>query len=171
MVTQQYEALRERFGFDDWKDINRLDQDLEVRDLSLPTGFVSGLEAERIRLIDPGDGTRLLRASWAAPDKPGALLLMDIRECPSREAAHEVLLELLANMQSLEVRRLDDAPGDVAFSYNPAVAVVFARGNIAVSIANGGSEKEPVEPIARKVDEWIIRSGSGSPSPEPAESA
>lgn len=168
MVTQQYEALRERFGFDDWK----AEQDLQARDLALPRGLASGLEAERVRLIDPGDGTRLLRASWTPSERPEALLLLDVRECPTREAAHQVLLELLANMQSLEVQRLfDNAPGDVAFAYDAAVAVAFARGNVAVSIANGGSEIEPVGPIARKIDEWIVRSASGSPSPEPAESA
>ncbi|KRA79371.1 hypothetical protein [Altererythrobacter sp. Root672] len=165
MVTQQYEALRERFGFDDWKGTNRLEQDLELRDVALPKDLIPGLDAARVRLIDPGDGTRLLRASWTAPDRPDALLLLDIRECPSREAAHEVLLELLGNMQTPEVHRLDDAPGDVAFSYAAAVGLIFARGNVAVSIANGGSEKAPVEPIARKLDDWIIRSGSASPQP------
>ncbi|MBO9518244.1 MAG: hypothetical protein J7493_09270 [Porphyrobacter sp.] len=165
MVTQHYEAFRERFGFDDWKGANRLEQDLEVHDLALPRDLIPGLDAERVRHIDPGDGTRLLRASWTVPDKPGALLLLDIRECPSREAAHEVLLELLANMQSPEVRRIEDAPGDVAFSYAAAVALIFARGNLAVSLANGGSEMASVEPIARKIDDWIIRSGSSSPQP------
>ncbi|MBT2132768.1 hypothetical protein KK137_00345 [Croceibacterium sp. LX-88] len=165
MVTQQYEALRERFGFDDWKGTNRLEQDLELHDVALPWDLIPGLDAGRVRLIDPGDGTRLLRASWTPPDKPDALLLLDIRECPSREAAHEVLLELLGNMQAPEVHQLQDAPGDVAFSYAAAVALTFARGNLAVSIANGGSGKAPVEPIARKIDDWIVRSGSGSPLP------
>jgi hypothetical protein len=157
MQTEQLEAVRKRYEFEAWKGINRLDHDLELRGLAIPAGLVPGLQAERIREIDPGDGTRLLRMSWVDPNQDGSLLLMDIRECPSRERAHEVLLELLANMQAPGVKRLgDESPGDIAFGLNASAAVVFARGNVAVSIANGGSETVSVKEIVRQVDSWLL---------------
>jgi len=158
----QIEFLRERFGFDEWKDANRLDHEVEFHDITVPAGVLPGLEAGRVRAIDPGDGTRLLRASWFAEDDRDAMIVMDIRECPSRAAAHEVLLELLANIQSPHVERLTgDAPGDVAFSPGNSAALIFARGNVAVRIANGGARLVPVAPIAREIDAWLIE-GTGS---------
>lgn len=160
MQTENLEAVRKRYEFDAWKGINRLDHELEIRGLAVPAGLIAGLQAERIREIDPGDGTRLLRISWVDPGQDGSLLLMDIRECPSRERAHEVLLELLANMQAPGVKRLgDEAPGDIAFGLNASAAMVFARGNVAISIANGGSETVSVNEIARMVDGWLVEQG------------
>jgi len=157
MPTEQPDAVRQRFDFTAWRGINRLDRDLSLRSLALPKDLIAGLDPARIREIDPGDGTRLLRASWPVPGREGALLVMDIRECDSREVAHEVLLELLANMQAPDVERFEDgAPGDVAFTRDASAAVVFARGNLALSIRNGGETVVPVEQVARDVDRWIV---------------
>ncbi|WP_395337313.1 hypothetical protein WBP06_22300 [Novosphingobium sp. BL-8H] len=161
----QIEFLRERFRFDEWKDANRLDHELELHDIAVPEGVLPGLEAGRVRRIDPGDGTRLLRASWFMADDRDAMIVMDIRECPSRTAAHEVLLELLANIQSPHVERLtEDAPGDVAFSSGSSAGLIFARGNVVVRVANGGARLVPVTPIAREIDTWLVE-GTGSATP------
>lgn len=160
METEQLEAVRQRYEFSAWKGINQLDHELSIRDVKPPEGRIEGLDTQQIRRIDPGDGSRLLRMSWEVPDREGTLLLMDIRECPSRDAAHEVMLELLANMQAPDVYRLEeDAPGDIAFSRDPSASLIFARGNVAVSIANGGSEIVPVDQVARVMDEYIMEQG------------
>lgn len=157
MPTKQRDAVRQRFDFAAWRGTNRLDRELSVRNIALPKNLVAGLDPARIREIDPGDGSRLLRVSWPVPGQAAALLVMDIRECESRDAAHEVLLELLANMQAPDVKRLEDnAPGDVAFARDSTTAVVFARGNIAVSIGNGGETVVPVDEVAKTVDHWIM---------------
>ena len=161
MATEQFDAVGERFEFAAWRGINRLDRDLSVRNIALPKGLVAGLDPARVREIDPGDGSRLLRVSWPVPGKEAALLVMDIRECESRDAAHQVVLELLANMQAPDVRRMEgDAPGDVAFARDPAAAVVFARGNIAFSIRNGGETLVPVDEVAKTLDTWIMEQRS-----------
>ena len=157
MPTDHLDAVSQRFDFADWKGINRLDRELSLRNITLPKDLVSGLDPARIREIDPGDGSRLLRVSWPIPGQEAAVLVMDIRECESREAAHQVLLELLANMQAPDVKRLvDNAPGDIAFGRDSTTAVVFARGNIAVSISNGGHTIVPVDETAKTVDLWIM---------------
>jgi hypothetical protein len=158
MPTDLIDVLKAKFKFDEWQGINRLNRELSVHDLLVPAGLLPGLEPARVREIDPGDGTRLLRASWRLPNRvEDVLLLMDLRECASRVAAHRVLLELLANMQSPNVRRLEaDFPGDVAFAPSPS-SIIFARANVAVSIGNGGKTIVPVDEAARTVDQWIIQ--------------
>lgn len=157
MDTEQLDAVGRRFDFAAWRGINRLDREITVRNVALPKDLVAGLDHARVREINPGDGSRLLRMSWPVPGQDSALLVMDIRECDSRDAAHLVLLELLANMQAPDVRRLEDhAPGDVAFGRDPTDAVVFARGNVTVSIHNGGETVVPVDEVARIVDNWIV---------------
>lgn len=157
MSDEQLDAVGERFNFTSWRGINRLDRDLSIRNISMPKDLVAGLDFAHSREIDPGDGTRLLRMSWPVPGIEGALLIMDIRECDSRDVAHNVLLGLLANMQAPDVKRLEaDAPGDIAFAQNPATAMIFARGNIALSISNGGEIVVPVDEVARTIDQWII---------------
>lgn len=161
MMTEQPESIKEKYDFAAWRGINRLDRELSVRNISLPKGLIAGLETTRIREIDPGDGSRLLRMSWPVPGHTSALLLMDIRECKSREDAHDVLLELLANLQAPDVKRLGvDAPGDIAFSRDLSTAVVFARGNVVFSINNGGEEVVQVIQVAKTVDHWLMKQSS-----------
>lgn len=160
MDKEQLDTVGRRFDFNAWRGINRLDRDISVRKIAIPRDLLAGLESAHVREIDPGDGSRLLRASWPVPGRESALLVMDLRECASRNAAHQVLLELLANMQAPDVVRLgDDAPGDVAFARDSNTAIVFARGNIAVSIRNGGKTVVGVAEAARTVDRWIVETG------------
>jgi hypothetical protein len=158
MPTEQRDFIEQRFDFSTWKGINRLDQDLLVRNISLPKDLVAGLDTSRIREIDPGDGSKLLRASWAAPGHKDAVLVMDIRECESRDTAHQVLLELLENMQSPDVKRLEESDlGDIAFAHDSTTAVIFARGNIVFNISNGGEKVIDVNEIAKTIDHWLMK--------------
>lgn len=176
MTREDLEPFRERYRFDEWQGTSKLDQEIEVHGLAQPEALISGLkeiaglDADRVRVIELDDETRLFRASWQAKEKAEALILLDIRECPSRAAAHEVVLELLANMQSPHAQRLDEktALGDVAFAHESDgkagsdghAALVFARCNLAVRISNGGPEIMPVDAIARDIDRWIVERGS-----------
>lgn len=158
MQKEYLDAVRTRYHFDEWKGINRLEDDLELHDVAPPERLIPALKPEGIREIDPGDGTRLLRMRWFEPEHEGSLLLMDLRECESRDQAHEVLLEYLANMQAPDVSRLDeDAPGDIAFALDPSSALVFARGNLVISLSNGARTKAPADEVAQKIDQWIMK--------------
>lgn len=155
MSTEQIDSLKKQFDFDSWRGVNKLDRDLTAKQLCLPGDLLPGLEPARMREIDPGDGSRLLRASWSAPDDESTLYVMDVRECRSREHAHEVLLELLANTQTIDIKQVADKyPGDIAFAATPS-AIIFARGNVVFSIYNGGDKARPVTEIASAVDHWI----------------
>lgn len=158
MITEQPDIIKMKYDFTAWRGINRLDRELSVRNISLPMDLIAGLDPSRIREIDPGDGSRLLRMSWPVPGHKSALLVMDIRECESRDAAHQILLELLANMQAPDIQRLgEDAPGDIAFARDSNTAIVFSRGNIVININNGSEEIVQVDEVAKTVDHWIMK--------------
>ena len=157
MAEEYLEAVRQHYRFSEWNGVNKLDHDLVIENISVPKNLIDGLKLSNSREHELRDGSRLIRTSWVLPDKSDSFFLMDIRECASRESAHLVLLELLANMQAPDIQRLsDNAPGDVAFGREVLTFIIFARGNIAVSIANGGREIISVEQYAKTLDTWIV---------------
>lgn len=152
MDPEEQEILKRRFDFDSWPVTDRV-----VPEVTLPSDLVAGLDPIRIRRIDPGDGTSLSRVSWEVPDTDDAMLVLDVRECSDGQAARELLLELLANMQAPDIVRLDDAPGDIAFGREaqPRSAVAFARDNLVVWIRNGAKNAVPVDDEAARIDRWF----------------
>lgn len=157
MDMNQIKFLKKQFDFDKWSGMSRLEKDFTVRNIVFSVDLISGLKLERVREIDPGDKTRLLRMSWTATGKTKGLLMIDVRECDTREAAHKVLLELLGNMQAPDVRMLDRCSfGDVSFGRKKSTAVIFARANIAVSIKNGGEAVLSVTKAAQAIDRAIM---------------
>jgi len=160
MDATELKVLSAKFDFAAWKGTNRLGRELSVRNIAFPKDLVAGFASAQIREIDPGDDTRLLRVSWELPGTEGASLVMDVRECKTRDQAHDVLLELLANMQAPDVKRLgEDAPGDVAFAPASGTAMVFARGNVTISIGNGGRQVVSVANAANAIDRWLMGQG------------
>ena len=160
MEATELKAASAKFEFAAWKGTNRLGRELLIRNIAFPGDLVAGFESARTRQIDPGDGTRLLRVSWEVPERESVSLVMDVRECKTRDQAHDILLELLANMQAPDVKRLgEDAPGDVAFARETGTAIVFARGNVAISIGNGGRRSSSVADAAKAIDRWLMGHG------------
>lgn len=162
MESENLTAIAERFGFEEWRGKSQDSDAATLREIAIPDGTIAGLDAARIRVIALDDGTTLHRATWQAEGGEGVNRL-DLRECGSVEEAHEVLLELLANMQSPLVERLggDLDVGDVAFAQDPSTSVVFARANVAakVDVAPDGALR--ALDTARAVDEWLA--GSARP--------
>lgn len=167
METQNLEAFAQRHDFESWRGKSSMgDRDL-VKGLSIPDGFLPGIDRGRTRRIELEDGTVLLRSTWQAEGGRGVHKL-DIRECASVDEAHEVLLELLANMQAPEVKRLDgdEAVGDVSFAHAPSTSVVFARGNVAVRFdAAVDGDLDAIE-VGRQVDGLVL--GENRPEGSPA---
>ena len=96
-----------------------------------------------------------IRSFWHRGDAALELLSIDVWLCGSARAAHDQLLEVLANMQSDAIERRDGL-GDVAFALNDTMALL-ARANVAVLIRNAGPQMAPVRPVARAVDGLLVR--------------
>ena len=159
MNADMLKPVMELYRFDDWASpeteaptaLRSLD------DLDAPRGLFADSESLRIRNIDTDDETRLLRMSWSPSREKGGLILIDARICGTVADARRALLEILANLQAPDIVRLETgAPGDVAFSRDPSSAIYFVRGNVAVSIANGGETVLPIGDVASALDSWAM---------------
>jgi hypothetical protein len=96
-----------------------------------------------------------LRTLWHRGDPAVELLSIDIWECVSIFAAHDQLLEVLANVQSNAVERYEGL-GDVAFRLGNTM-VLFTRVNVVALIRNAGPTTVNVDPIARAIDELLVQ--------------
>jgi hypothetical protein len=159
MSTRPLDALKARVDFEAWHGVEPEGAGPLLHGLKLTQDAIEGLRPVSIREIDPGDGSRLLRATWTSPDQEGVILVTDLRECKSRSAAHDVVLELLANTQAPDVRRLEPSRlGDVSFGRESSTSMrIFVRGNVAVRITNGGKVVVPVDGHAASIDRWLVR--------------
>jgi hypothetical protein len=83
-----------------------------------------------------------------------ALVRVDVWECESASAAHELLIRLLADYQSPLVDRREDVElGDVMFAPPGAAAVLFARGNLVIGVTRAGRGDVSIVDLARRLDE------------------
>jgi hypothetical protein len=95
---------------------------------------------------------------WRHGEAMNELLAVDVFECASVKAAHDQLLEALANMESNAIERRTDknAPGDIAFGLNGTM-MLFARANVVVLLRNAGQTIIPVSAAARDLDQLLLR--------------
>jgi len=153
--TARRDDLARRFGFDSWPIDD--DQADRVSGFEFAEGDVPGYRTYSVVSPPNPPGVVAVHESvWVDAEKPesdDAVLLVDVYECESHEAANETLLNLLGEVQSTEVERLEGI-GSVAFSPGDG-AVFFVRGNLAVRVLAGGPAAEPVRERARGVDEGI----------------
>jgi hypothetical protein len=156
MQAEQKEFLDEHFAVKEWYGRGgsgrRLLRGFRVENLEL-----KNWRLQRVKRAE-GPGTIALRSLWGHGDSGEELLSVDVFECASVKAAHDQLLEMLADVQSPKVERLmgKTAPGDVAFGLANTM-ILLARANLAVWIGNAGPRVVPVGLVARELDNQILR--------------
>jgi hypothetical protein len=153
--TARRDDLARRLGFDSWP--SESGPSVQVSGFEFAEGDVPGYRPHRVVRPPTPPGVVAARESvWVDAEKPAsddAVLLVDVFECESHEAAKEALLNLFGQVQSTEAERLEDI-GDVALSPGEG-SVFFVRGNLAVRVLAGGPGAEPVRDLARGVDDGI----------------
>ena len=158
MQTEQKEFLDEHFAVKEWygrgRSSRRMVKGFRIEDL-----HIKNFKLLRVKMEERGR-TIALRSLWTHGDSREELLSIDAFECASVKAAHDQLLEMLADVQSPKVERLagKSAPGDVAFGLANTMTM-FARANMAVWIRNAGPKIVPVGVIARELEIQIFRRG------------
>jgi len=153
MDAGQRQYLEQRYAASEWHG-----RGLAVR--RLITGFdFSGSELGGWTLLRIDREARAMppaiRTLWHRGNPTAELLSIDVWECASIPAAHDQLLEVLANVQSDAVERRDRL-GDVAFSLGNTMAL-FARVNVVALIRNAGPTVVDVDPIAHVVGDLVVR--------------
>ena len=156
MHPEQKEFLDDHFAVKEWHGRRgsgrRMVKGFRSEDLEIKNWKLQRAKSEqRARTI-------ALRSLWAHGDSGKELLSVDVFECASVKAAHDQLLEMLADVQSPKIERQtgETAPGDVAFGLANTM-ILFARANLAVWIRNAGPKVVPVGVVARQLDAQILR--------------
>ncbi|TMC52419.1 MAG: hypothetical protein E6J20_12205 [Chloroflexi bacterium] len=145
--------LRHRFDFDTWKTAPRA-----VAELSIGGLIEVGSELGRwtVRKMQPlkVPGTRAASQSmWQEDAAADALLRVDLLEASSGTAARELVLELLGEFQSPEIKRVaDPRAGELAFSGPGETAILFARANLVAMVRNAGRRVVQVTEFAKTLD-------------------
>lgn len=158
MPRQQLEVLSHRFHYHAWRGANRLGEELVVWDF-LPTGEeLPGWQPQRLDEVEPPGAPRSVQSVWApARDTDGGLALLDIFECASRPEAHAFILQLLGLFQSPYIaRREGEEVGDVAFGDPHDEVMLFARGNLVVSLRPGEPTPLRVRDVAARLDSQLV---------------
>jgi hypothetical protein len=155
MHAEQKEFLERHFSVKDWHGRSSSGRRM-VKGFRMEGSEIKNWKLERVKREEQA-GTIALRSMWSHGDSGEELLSIDVFECVSVKAAHDELLELLANVQSPRVERKTDknAPGDVAFGLANTM-ILFARANLTVSIRNAGPRVVPVGVAAGKMDAQIL---------------
>jgi hypothetical protein len=157
-MQAQLDRLRERYEFPSWSETSRPS--------SLVWGFqlsgheLPGWRPHRIQLVDmPGDPPASLSV-WRPAQGNGALLAVNVYECPSETAAREHLLRLLGEFQGPALTRAAE-PGDVAFTAG-STGVLFARGNLVALVRSIERTPAPVTDNAARLD--AVLAGTTEPT-------
>jgi hypothetical protein len=105
-----------------------------------------------------------IHSLWLRSEAAAEILSVDVWEASSIKAAHDQLIEVLANMQAgaIERRTQTTAPGDVAFGLDvdfglKDTMVLFARVNLVVLTRNAGPKVVSVGAIAAGIDAVFIK--------------
>jgi hypothetical protein len=152
--------LRRRLGADDWPSPGG--ERLFVAEFGFGGRELSGYRLVRAATppVGPAAGARAVLSVWQAagaegPDRGAdAIVLADVIEGDSPEAAAAALVELLGQFETPELDRRDGT-GDVAFAYGEG-SVSFVRGNLAVRVMVGGPGVESVAAAARELDAGLL---------------
>jgi hypothetical protein len=152
MDASHRQYLEQRYGASEWHGRRAARRRL-ITDFSFSGSELSGWTLHNSRREEHATPPAI-RTLWRRGDPAVELLSIDIWVCDSVSAAHDQLLEVLANIQSDAVERRDGL-GDVAFALGNTMAL-FGRANVVVLIRNGGPTTVDVDPIARVIDELLV---------------
>jgi hypothetical protein len=156
MDAQQRRYLEKRYRARDWRGPGGRARRV-IKDFNIDGSEIRRWSLQRVQR-DERAKPPVIRSIWRHGETMNELLAVDVFECASVKAAHEQLVEALANMESdaIERRAEKNAPGDIAFGLNDTM-ILFARANMVVFVRNAGPTIIPVSAVARELDLLLVR--------------
>ena len=156
MDPDQRLALEELYAVQEWHGRHAAGG-RAIAGFGLDGSELNGWSLHRTRRDDDADPPRL-HTLWHRGDPMRELLSIDVWTCRSVAAAHDQVLEVLANTQTTEIARHRGAAalGDVHFGHGGTM-VLFARANVVVLIRNAGPDVVDVRPFAHAIDTRLAR--------------
>ena len=155
--------LEDRVDFQAWQKPGPESSRYQVQDPSIPDDALPGWTLHQSRRVRPPGWPPLIRSTWVRqPNAIDPLLLVDVHVSDSPETARTLAIRVLGDFQSPRVaRRSGAAAGEIAFGDGSPGWIVFIRGNLVVSIRNGGREIVPVLESATALDAALVRQAQG----------
>jgi hypothetical protein len=154
MSTDIWDSLKRRFAYDDWAERSSLEESLLVWRFFISESMLTGWRISRSQQFAPGPVTRTEMIWKRASSDTDELLRLDIFECVSLAAAHEQLLQAVAEFQSGAITRMQSGIGDVAFG-NGEFTQLFARANLVIMLRNAGRQLVSVTEATRLLDDEL----------------
>jgi hypothetical protein len=164
MDDEALRSIKTAHGFEEWAGRTTLPVNLFIRHFFISESILEGWRLLRATPIQIPGSPQLVQSLWVPEAGPAeALLRLDVYECDSRRAAHELLIRLIGEFQSSVVTRRDEVGiGDVNFTPLGEGGVVFSRGNLVLSLGRAGTAPLPVMEIAKLVDERLTERPEGA---------
>jgi hypothetical protein len=160
MHSGHREYLEQRYATNEWYGRGAGRRRRTVTDFAFSGSELRGWTLLRA-VHEEGTTPPAIRSLWQRGDAELELLSIDVWVCTSARAAHDQLLEVLANMQSDAIERREGF-GDIALTLDDTMAL-FARVNVAVLIRNAGRKTVRVIPVGRTIDELLVRLAGARP--------
>ncbi len=154
MAEKSLKAFKQRYEFDRWFNVNRLDEALFVRHYFVADELVRGFELIRASSAGAPGQPPAMTSLWRdAGGDTDQLLRIDFSESDSRAAAHGALLQVLGQFESPNIKRqVTSEIGDVAFGADDTAVVVSARANLVIFLASVGRTPVDVQEVAAQLD-------------------
>jgi hypothetical protein len=156
MDAQQRRYLERRYRARDWHGRGGRARCV-IKDFNIDGSEIRRWSLQRVQR-DERAKPPVIHSIWRHGEAMNELLAVDLFECASVKAAHDQLLDALANMESdaIERRTEQSAPGDIAFGLGDTM-ILFARANMVVLVRNAGPTIIPVSAVARELDLLLVR--------------
>ncbi len=157
--------MQEQFGIETWYGQKKLPENLFIWKFRFGGFEFSGWDLVRDEPVSKKDGLSATSSLWQPEKKhTGPVIHVETFECASQAAAHDYVLELLADFESPEVQYMPKGkPGDAMFSGKTGETMaVFVRGNLAVRLRNAERELASVFPVAQQLDNLLIEKPEGT---------
>jgi hypothetical protein len=156
MDAQQRRYLAGRYRARDWHGRGGRARPV-IKDFNIDGSEIRRWSLQRVQREERAKPP-VIRSIWRHGETMNELLAVDVFECASVKAAHDQLVEALANMESdaIERRTEKNALGDIAFGLNDTM-ILFARANMVVLVRNAGPTIVSVSAAARELDQLLVR--------------
>lgn len=157
MINQREQYLKKAYSYEAWKDINKMNEYLFIRNFLIVNDHVLAWRKQQMRRFRLEDGKKYMKSIWVHDEEGhNTVLRLDIMECQSRNEAHQQMIGMLGNYQiPMELQiHLQDI-GDVSFAAPGKNSIIFARANLLIMVSNAGQKTCPMEETAIHLDQGI----------------
>lgn len=161
-------ALEKRYEFQSWQGSNKLDTELFVSGFFFSGDELPDWKLARHRELRSLELPRTVRSLWEGGNEERAAesLLVEVYECDRRREAHAFLIDLAGEFQGPALERTEQV-GDVGFASAGRHGILFARGNLVISVRNAGSRLREVDELAATLDRQLTERPEPGPGAAP----